>query len=204
MSTFKIQRIRYCVQCKETLPLKCLNCVKHPNRRPRVIERHDWPEIIKTAECSCCIKIRCEALGCVQTMWRHTGHVKGGKSMNKRFFCSKICFHRSIRNAQRVTVPCAYCRKLVEKKVSRTWTHSFCHQTCYVLYRAKTAHQAREAKKKDNNLGLLWCHSCRAINEHNTPRHGLARCMKCGAQRGQVERAMESREISQIASLGRK
>ena len=69
MSTFKVQRIRSCVQCGDLLALKCKTCLKHPDRKPRVVELYDWPQVLKTAECGCCIQFQCQLPGCTKTRW---------------------------------------------------------------------------------------------------------------------------------------
>ncbi len=193
MSTFKVQRIRSCVQCGDMLSLKCKACTAHPNRKPRVIELYDWPEVLKTAECGCCIQIRCQATGCVKTRWCNTKWNTQGKQPSKRFFCSIPCSSRTISSdrCKKQTVPCAYCTKPVSKKSYevKTWTKSFCNKTCYAIYRAKAKHDAKEAVRKaldgDGSEALLQCAGkCRgAITEHTATSKTTARCVPCGAVR---------------------
>lgn len=190
MSTFKVQRIRSCVQCGEMLSLKCKACVKHPERKARVLEFYDWPGILKTAECGCCIKIACQGAGCVQTVWRNSKHNRGGKSISKAFYCSVTCSARSMAAARctRQTVPCAYCTKPVVKKsyALKTWTQSFCNNSCYFLFRAKAKHDAAEVKKVEPvDVGMLQCQGpCKDITEHDTPSEKRpAKCRACGTER---------------------
>lgn len=187
---FKVQFIRSCVQCGDVLSLKCKSCVKHPKRKPRVIEYHDWPEILEAGPCGCCIKIACQSPGCSKAMWRYTGHVKGGKSLTKRFFCSKPCFHRG-NTLERVQVSCSYCTKPTTRKISSspTWRHSFCNLTCYILFRRKAEYELRvkrhAAKAGTDGHALLQCNGrCRgAITEHVETRVRMAKCLVCAAIR---------------------
>lgn len=186
MSVFKVQRIRSCVQCGDVLGLKCKNCIKHPERKPRVIDFYDWPEILKTAECGCCIQIRCQADGCGKLVWRNAKHNRGGKAISKAFYCSISCSARSMAMARckRQSVPCAYCSKMVVKKMFslKTWVRSFCNNTCYFLFRAKTKHEAKMAAKEDEEArALLWCEKCRDVTDHDSTNLSKANCRPCAA-----------------------
>ncbi len=190
MSIFKIQRIRSCVQCGDVLALKCAACTKHPERKPRVLEIYDWPPILKTAECGCCIQISCQAEGCTRRMWRNVKHNKASMAASKRSFCSIACAARSMAMARctRQTVPCDWCKKPVTKKsyALKTWKKSFCNQTCYFLRRAKDAHAIKEAERNApdaGNIGLLHCVKCNDVTEHLTPKNKPAMCKTCQTTR---------------------
>lgn len=151
MSIFKVQRIRSCVTCGDVLALKCKACIKHPNRRLRILDFYDWPPIIKTAECGCCIQFRCQAEGCPKTRWAYTKHDRGGKAVAQKFFCSISCSALTLAKSRtmRQMVPCAWDQKLVEKKsfAIKTWKQSFCNRSCYFLWRAKEKHETKERAK---------------------------------------------------------
>lgn len=190
MKTFRVQKIRSCVQCGDVLSLRCAGCVKHPERKPRVLEYYDWPEIIKTAECGCCIQIRCQLNGCTKTMWRNVKHNRESRAVSKHFFCSPRCAGSSVglSRVNRKKVPCAYCGTPVMKKMYdlKSFKNAFCHRTCYALYRSKTNHEESLAKFRDEEeRALLQClGKCRGmITEHHTPKKGPAKCTACGAQR---------------------
>lgn len=183
-ATFKVQRIRSCVQCGDVLGLKCKSCLKHPDRKPVVVEFFDWPEILKVAECGCCILIACQAPGCVNRMWRHRKHERGGLTSSRSFICSPKCGGKllHITRSKRQQVPCAYCSKLVTKKqfTLKSWVRSFCNNSCYFLFRAKAKHEAQQAAKaKDAARALLWCEKCKDVTEHDSPNIGSAKCLPC-------------------------
>lgn len=193
MSTFKVQRIRSCVQCGDVLSLKCKGCVKHPDRKPRVIEYYDWPEILKTAECGCCIYIQCQFPGCGKCVWRNKSHNREGRAISKAFFCSTTCSGRTIGLARvnRREVPCAYCAKKVMKKACelKTWKHAFCNRTCYFLFKAKQTHDQKQIAEKLykslNDLSMLQCQGkCRGqVTEHSKTSKNTSACKTCNTVR---------------------
>lgn len=208
MSVFRVQKVRSCVQCGDVLALKCGACAKHPERRPRVLEVYDWPEVLKTAECGCCIKIRCQLEGCTQTMWRNIKHNRAGKAASRGSFCSIRCSARSMAAARvtRETVPCDWCARPVVKKsyALKTWKKSYCNRTCYFLRRAKDQHGAAEAKrlaaKEDSKLAMLECRGrCRTVTEHTTTGASSAMCRACGTARTTRTSSMDCSETMSVA-----
>lgn len=89
-------------------------------------------------------------------------------------------------------VPCAYCEKMVMKKmyILKSNAHSFCNTTCYFLFRRKSEHEAKEGarilKKEMENLSMLQCSGskCRGeITEHRAVERGVSACVVCKATR---------------------
>lgn len=170
----KVQKIRSCVQCGDVLAKKCDRCKAHSNRKPRVIEYYDWPEILAISPCGC-IKIACQLPGCHATMWRLKSKNRGGMSISKNFFCSVAHTSKFVASQRdkRQTVPCAYCGKLVVKKAFalKTWKESYCNQTCHFLQRAKRKHEAREASAKIQVM-VCYCPAHRGEIVEQTPVRG--------------------------------
>lgn len=192
MSVFKVQRIRSCTQCGVVLGLKCKACVAHPERKPRVVEYHNWPPILKTCECSCAVLIRCQRTGCTGTMWRGRTHNRNGLSRSAALFCTRRCNLIALNATKdtRVEVKCGWhaCGQKILRRAAQlqTFKNAYCRPDHYFLAMRKAAHDAREAARRDANatdVGLLYCAKCRDVQEHATPKTGPATCGTCGARR---------------------
>ena len=201
MSVFRVQRIRSCVQCGSVLGLKCGKCVKHPGRKLRVIELFDWPEILRTAQCGCCIEISCQLPGCKKTIWKYIRlRGKEKKSVARKLYCSNACAARAagLSIKTRVRVPCAYCGKIVEKQqwALKLRNYVYCKQECHYLHVRQLAFDAKkDAREKENrgqgSLALLECwNGCKDITEHvliSEPNRGTTnykyRCNVCKKSR---------------------
>ncbi len=198
MSTFKVQKIRSCVQCGDLLSLKCKSCAIHPERKPRVIDLYDWPPILATGPCGC-IKILCQAEGCGKTTWRNPSRCgRGGKATSKKLFCSYLCSTRTLAAAKNIRqkVPCAYCEKITIRKsyLLKIWALSFCNRSCYFLHRAKKSHEAKEAaiaeKRGTDGRALLQCGKCRDVTEHREINANNAKCEKCSTIRSTIVKVL--------------
>ena len=102
--TIKIQKIHECRQCGDLLPLKCLKCLAHPDRKPRIVELYGLPPILETGPCGC-VRIACEREGCARSVWRRVYQVAKHPSR----FCGDSCariFQAARRNTQQ-EVTCA-------------------------------------------------------------------------------------------------
>ena len=198
MNQFKVQRIRSCVQCGDVLALKCQVCIKHPDRKPRVVSIHDWPPILKTAECGCCIQIACQLTGCLNKMWRQTNRYGGaGKNVYARCFCSPVCASRAaaVTKTRGREVPCDWCRKTVFKKLYtiKSWKASYCDNTCYFLARKKRAYAERENRRlrqedreeAAQRRALLHCVKCSDVTEHQVvgSKYETGLCLQCKTAR---------------------
>lgn len=194
MSPFKIQRIRSCVQCGDVLGLKCMACVKHPNRKPKIVEVYDWPTILETCPSGDCLKISCQRPGCVGTMWRSRSHTRGRKMKYETMYCSRECNIAALAKARdtRVTVPCGWhaCNAKVQRKAStlKTFKRAFCRPDHYFLTLRREAHDAREGKrlaeKGDDGRSLMECEGkCSDVTDHIQAGRSLAKCVPCGTVR---------------------
>lgn len=196
MSTLKIQRVRFCVQCHDPLGLKCRSCAKHPDREPKVVEYFDWPKILKVCECTTHVMIECQREGCGQKTWKQR-HGSGGHAVNKTLYCSRKCnlWVQAQKMSRKTEVACDYCgAKLLRSPSSiKLYRTAYCHKECVRLSMIKKNHEAREAKKaaakleRDGTDGraLLQCEGkCRGeITEHREIRRGTAECGTCGQAR---------------------
>lgn len=194
MTTFKIQRIRSCTQCKSILPVKCEKCVSHPERKPTVVELYDWPEILETGPCWCCIRIRCQLSGCTNTPWKYVKlRSRTGKTTAKSLFCSHTCSAKAAgaTRANSVKLPCSYCSKPVSKRPSilKLRRDVYCNHECHYLNVKKQTFELKQAKKlaekvileADENKALLDCIKCKSVTEHIEESKNQYRCLECKA-----------------------
>lgn len=200
MNTFKVQKIRSCVQCGSVLNKKCKACLAHPERKPQVVTLYDWPPILEHGPCGCCVRIACQLSGCTNDwVWRHVKR-KNGKATAKNFYCTVLHRNRAQAGAQRlpkVETTCAYklCGKTILKdpwKIKQT-AESYCHATCQLLERSRRANEAKIAAKavseEPDPTSLLEClNGCQGndgdkITEHEEISKGRYRCVNCGKMR---------------------
>lgn len=179
----KIQRVRWCVQCECMLAKRCLQCVKHPGRKPRVVEIFDAPPVIATNECGC-VKIRCQRPGCLSTMWRHPR--ADGTLGNKNHFHSPACVRvvtAQAKVAKRVTVPCSDgCGRTVTRPTSNMKAKNvFFSQLCHFRWRVAAQAQARRAKDGADVQGFVcYGEECRgAVVDHVRLPNGRYACVRC-------------------------
>lgn len=184
---FKIQRVRSCVQCGDLLPLKCAKCVKHPARKPRIIELYEWPEILETAPCGC-FKIACMLPGCTKTMWR-IRKFKHGLAEQKHFFCEQRHAQRFHAQQKRnsVVVACEECKTRIERIPAKIKARMFCKPECWYIYQKRKQAEAKAgqqiiAKALDRHE-MLTCRRCREITEHKPVLRGISECLACGEKR---------------------
>ncbi len=191
MSVLKFQQIRSCRQCGDILAKTCANCVKHPDRKPRVMEWYSWPKILKVCECTCSVLIHCQREGCPKTMWRNKKNSKAGLSRSETLYCSRAC-NCIVQNAAkktRMTVPCAWCQKPVERKVSevKNLKHAFCRPDHYHMFMAQKRHNEKEAmriaSRGTDGRSLLQCGKCKDVTEHSEINDADARCSGCSTIR---------------------
>ena len=182
------QKIHFCSQCGDTLPLRCVKCIRHPERKPRVVELFDAPPILRTGPCGC-ILIQCQRQGCKETRWCRLK--ADGTFELKNYYCSKYCGGQVTGEARktRQILPCSYpgCTKKVEKHVSsivRTkriycgQSHHYAHRTIMKLER-KAAEKHRKAMLE--KVVLLSCRGkCRnEVTTHTEMVGGMASCQIC-------------------------
>lgn len=184
----KVQRIRFCVQCEEALPRRCAKCVKHPDRRPRVVELFGVPAVLATNECGC-VKIRCQRPGCLRTMWRHP--LADGTLARRNHFCSPACGRAvtaAAKRAARVAAPCSCgCgRQVVRPASNMRAQRAYYSQRCHYLHRAALLAQARRrAAEADDAVQAYACYSprCRgAVTDHTKLPGGAYACVRCHAR----------------------
>ena len=182
----KFQKIKWCVQCRELLPLKCAKCVRHPNRKPKVQDVYNWPPILETRDCGC-VRIGCQKEGCKNTMWRHTTSGRNGMCRKERQFCSRSCAAQQYGKVifKQVEVPCGWCKKKVFKRLSEIKTHanSFCSKACLFMFMRKDKHEKEES---ENSKALLICDGPKhrgEITEHVVIKRDLYECVGCGYRR---------------------
>ncbi len=212
MSVFKVQRIRSCIQCGDVLSQKCGACVKHPDRVPRVVEYHNWPPILKVAECGCCVQVACQNPTCSVKVWRTKKQSATGLSRSATLFCSKRC-NAVTQNAARdtrVLVPCGWheCRKKIPRRASllRTFKNAYCRPDHYYLAEAKKRHDAKEAARQTLDGGdvqTLACYgACKgALTDHKRLPNGQYQCPGCGRSIDEPSVRHESHSAHSRASL---
>lgn len=190
MSIFRIQKIRSCVTCGTMLSTKCETCAAHPDRKPKIVEFFDWPAILQTAACGCCIQFSCQNDACRAKVWRFFRTTKSGLSRSANLYCSRKC-HLQVSNKAldtRVPVPCGWCGKSILRRALhvKTFKAAYCRPDHYYLSISKKRHEEKQAlvKAKDAiDRALLECRGkCKDITEHNTTTD-TASCLKCGAKR---------------------
>ncbi len=195
MSTFKVQRIRSCVQCGVVLGLKCKACVAHPTRKPKIVEVYDWPPILETCPSGDCLRIACQRPGCKKTMWRNRTHTRGGKMKYATMYCSQECNIAELARARdtRVEVPCGWhaCNTKVRRSASqlKNFKRAFCRPDHYWLALKKDAHDAKQAEHRasegEDGLSMMQCEGkCRGeITEHKQTAKHRAECLICRWER---------------------
>ncbi len=169
MANFRIQRIRSCSQCGEILAQRCDKCLSHPERKPRIVELYDWPEILQTGHCGCLL-IQCQRPGCTNKKWRYAKlHNKEGKSESKNFCCSPKCaaLVANMSKVAKIEVKCSYCNatKMVWPSILRLRREIFCRRDHHYLWVCQQNFNRRIAKRdkyeKEELLQLLHCPECR-------------------------------------------
>ena len=163
----KIVRVRFCDQCGDPLAKKCKNCLKHPERKLKVVELYDFPTPLKVAECGCCILLQCQRPGCSNTFWRYIKlRGKEKKSRARNFVCGTTCAAAVANSckAQKVAVSCSYCGKVkqIQPSVFKLRRHFFCSSEHHYLWQQK---QSAEAIKQDERRAMVECPHCKVIVE---------------------------------------
>lgn len=188
MSTpgFKVQLVRYCIQCEEVLPRRCTKCVKHPKRAPRVVELFGVPVVLAINECGC-VKIRCQLTGCFRTMWRHP--LADGTLPRRNHFCSPTCVRiatAAAKRAARTSTICSMpgCARVITRPASNMRAkHVYCSQKCHFLHRAFLKAKARrERAEGDDSVQAFACYGPRCageITDHTKLPSGQYDCVRC-------------------------
>lgn len=206
-ATHKHQTIRWCTQCEEQLPTRCAKCIKHPDRKPRVVEIFDAPTIIKTNECGCvgfkCQRNKCTAPGLV---WRHPR--ADGTLGYKNHFCSPNCVRlvtAAARVAKRVTLPCSCgCGKMLTRPASNMRSkYIYFSQKHHYDHRVQLkAAFRRETIPEDVQAFVCTSKTCRGeIIDHTRVRAGVYKCVRCNFYRG--EAATSATNAGELHSLNR-
>lgn len=183
----KIQRICWCVQCEEILPRKCSKCVRHPDRKPRIVELYGVPPVLDTNACGC-VLLRCQRDGCIKTMWRHPR--ADGTLGYKNHFCSPECVRivtAAARVAKRITAECSCgCKRTVTRPASNMRAKQvYFSQLCHFRHRVELKSAARRAVGDPADIQSVSCYSprCRgAITDHKKLPTGLYACVRCLAR----------------------
>lgn len=200
MSVLKIQRVRFCRTCHESLPQKCSKCLLHPDRKPTTLVYYSWPPIVEICPCKGGIKVRCQRPGCENiTPWRWRANAREKMSRSANVYCSKQCNLMVIaaeRRSTRATYPCAHCGKSKEIKLSEAKSRAFvfCHRECYRLWQiGKNSREMADLRKLKEGLdgrSLLQCRGkCTKgrgigdITEHQDITKYKAKCLTCGVER---------------------
>ena len=187
-----VQKIRECTGCGDVLSQKCDKCKKCPSRKPRVTEVYDWPPILETAACGCCVKVACQIPdelrpgSCKKTSWKRVLNSAGATSAH--LFCSHPCANIATAAARknRVTIKCAWCgtpKEIHAYRLART-KMLFCRKSCRFMHQRQEAANRKKANAKiDSGRMLLECRGrCRSITEHMKSRRG-AYCLTCSTTR---------------------
>lgn len=185
--SLKIQYVRFCQTCKTQLGLNCRACVRHPERKPKVLTYYEIPPILEVCPCRAGVRIACQRLGCTKTSWHHIKHQKAGKIAAKNLFCSRQCALAHIvaaRLATRIKAPCGYCHKIIERPPGevKNFKAIYCHREHYTLARIKATHLEQEC---EDGKSLLQCRGkCNGIvTEHHAKGNKYTTCVICGAVR---------------------
>lgn len=202
---FKVQYIRSCKQCGTVLSMKCKACVKHPDRKPTIVEVYDWPPILATCPSGDCIQIACQKPGCTGKPWRSRSHTRGGKMKSAHMYCTRQCNLSMIalsKRIARVKVPCGWCRAPVERTESqlKLLKSAYCRPDHYFLFLKKAVHEAKQALKAETSpdRALLHCVKCKDVTEHKAPSKGNAICLTCNGTRTQSGTAMPMMETQKL------
>ena len=186
----KVCRVRWCVQCEEILSKKCVRCIKHPDRKPRIVELIGTVNIIETGPCGC-VRFSCQRVGCPKTMWRHL-RLSGKTSYAVRnHFCSTSCCAATTADKKRLARPmiCAYppCGRvrLVQRSELKGKTRIFCSGKCFHINKLLENEQRRRLNKDEMAVQAYVCNSprCRgAVTDHTRLQDGQYDCVRCHAR----------------------
>lgn len=190
----KVQRICWCVQCEELLPSKCEKCIKHPDRKPRIVEVYGAPPIIETNKCGC-VGFKCQRNACTNPdlVWRHPK--ADGTLGFKNHFCSPACVRAVTSEAHRacrVEVPCdCGCGRICMRRKSELRSKGvYFSQLCHYRHRLEVMHEKRAKKVA---IKTLWCFKCIAEVDHSKLPNDRFECVRC-RNRTTVAMSEEKRE----------
>lgn len=197
MSTIEFVKMWTCSQCGDPLGKKCVQCKKHPNRKPRIVEWYEFPKILRTCECASSVLIPCSRAGCTKTRWMNIKNTRGGLSRHETLFCSRQCncIVQNLSKKTSVMVPCGWCAAPVKRKQSeiKALKNAYCRHDHYVMHMKKQHHEEKErarlvekalAKMTSRSVSLQCEGACRgAITEHMNISRTMASCKPCGTTR---------------------
>lgn len=187
----KIQHVRVCQQCRDVLPVKCEKCVKHPERKPRVVEIFDAPEILETLKCGC-VGFKCQRPDCPKMVYRKLK--RDGTLELHNHFCSRSCnsfMTASSKPSNAVSLPCSNgCGTVVKRPPSKVKLARFiyCGRGCKYEHRIKINHERRELIKRAIESGAVQNLECwgkcpkGSITKHTKDGRDYV-CPKCGERR---------------------
>lgn len=192
----KIQLIRWCRQCECLLPRRCLACIKHPERKPRVVELYGMPPILYRNSCGC-VGFKCQRVGCLQIAYFHPR--ADGTLGKKNRFCSPACVRAdtaAAKVAKRVTTPCADgCGRLVSRPASDMKAkHSYFSQFCHYRHRVQMKATARRANVSlDVQAKVCYGKACRGeITDHKRLPNNVLACVRCNGRSKEASMRVES------------
>jgi hypothetical protein len=183
------QVVCFCIQCEEKLPDLCAKCLKHPDRKPRVVEIYDAPTILKTNECGC-VGFKCARKVCTnpKLVWRHPK--ADGTLGYKNHFCSPECVRAETaeaKKAKRVTMPCSCpCRRPITRPASMMKAKRvYFSPKCHIEDRVRLKAEARRREMDDGAVQAVACYSprcCGAVTDHTRLPNGLYNCVRCNTR----------------------
>lgn len=178
MALIKVQRLSYCINCENLLPVKCAKCRAHPDRKPRHIVVYDCPPILETGPCGC-VKIACQREGCGKSKWTT---VPKARSFLRQF-CSRACANVVIAEGQktRSRIACACgCGRWVERPPCKLKTHkrSFFSRLCQARW--VSANRRRHGHACGRCGGRWSCSKECSLAEIKSPGVCMA-CFKAAA-----------------------
>ena len=177
-----------CSQCGDPLGKKCRKCLKHPDRKPVVVEWFHFPKIVRHCECAKSVLIPCQRDGCANTRWVNNTNTRGRLYRYETVYCSRRC-NLLVQNAKRktaVTVPCGWheCGKPVLRKRSelKNFKTAFCRRDHYFMAMRKEEYDKKHADRAHEEDQAFACVSSRcrgAVTDHKRTETALYACTRC-------------------------
>lgn len=193
---YRIIKVRLCGQCGAGLSLKCVGCVKHPQRVPREMYTFDLPPALREGPCGC-VLIVCDNPWCEEGSGKTRKAFWKTKMQAVKFEhnfcchpCAQVANNRARGNA--VVRPCdnpecdrgpGGVKNTVRVSPSRAkrCARAFCCPGCFGIWQRI---QNIAAKREEGTTVCLWCNPCGAATEHVQLAGGNEKRYRCTASRG--------------------